>query len=132
MKRFVKQYASKPEAVRLMREDITKFARISGCSDAAINEIAMASGEAFINAIEHGHVPNTSVDVAYSIDEKELVIEIKDAGGGLEASQKTWKSVIDKPEVGGYGRIMMNALMDEVSTHIDPGDGTTVVMRKSL
>jgi len=92
----------------------------------------MASGEAFVNAIEHGHVPGSSVDVNYSSDERALTISIKDAGGGLDPAEKTWNSVVNKPFPGGYGRLMMRALMDDVCTHIDPGDGTTVVMRKDL
>jgi anti-sigma regulatory factor (Ser/Thr protein kinase) len=130
VKRFVKQYASETKAVRCMRDDIAAFARACGFSDDMVNEISIASGEAFINAVEHGHVPGSSVDVAYSSDEHGLTMSIKDAGGGIPLSEKTWKSVIEKPNPGGYGRIMMNALMDEVITHIDPGDGTTVVMRK--
>jgi anti-sigma regulatory factor (Ser/Thr protein kinase) len=130
MKRFVKQYASETKAVRRMRDDIAEFARTSGFSD-EMSEISIASGEAFINAVEHGHVPGSSVDVAYSSDEHGLTMSIKDAGGGIPLSEKTWKSVIEKPNPGGYGRIMMNALMDEVITHIDPGDGTTVVLRKN-
>lgn len=131
MKRLIKQYASEPKTVRLMREDITEFARTCGYSDDTVNEIGMASGEAFMNAVEHGHVPGSSVDVAYSSDERGLTISIKDEGGGLELSEKTWNSVVDKPFPGGYGRLMMNGLMDEVVTHINPGDGTTVVMQKN-
>ena len=131
MRRFVKQYASEAKAVRVMRDDITRFAGVCGFSGDTVNEICIASGEAFINAVEHGHVPGSSVDVAYSSDERGMTISIKDAGGGLEPSEKTWKSVVDKPYPGGYGRLMMGALMDEVITHIDPGDGTTVVMRKN-
>jgi anti-sigma regulatory factor (Ser/Thr protein kinase) len=132
MKRFVKRYASDPKAVRIMRADIVGFARTCGFSDPEINEIAMASGEAFVNAVEHGHVPGSSVDVKYSSDERALTISIKDAGGGLDPEEKTWNSVVNKPFPGGYGRLMMRALMDEVFTHIDPGDGTTVVMRKEI
>jgi len=112
-----------------MRGDIVGFARTCGFSEREVNDIAMASGEAFVNAVEHGHVPGSSVDVMYSSDERALTISIKDAGGGLDAAEKTWNSVVNKPFPGGYGRMMMRALMDEVFTHIDPGDGTTVVMR---
>jgi anti-sigma regulatory factor (Ser/Thr protein kinase) len=132
MKEFVKQYESEPRAVRRMREDIVDFARTCGFSDDDVEEIATASGEAFVNAVEHGHVPGSSVDVMYSSDERSLTISIKDAGGGLDASKRTWNSVVNKTSPGGYGRIVMNALMDDVSTSVDPGDGTTVLMRKDL
>ena len=129
---LTKRYQSEPKALRLMRSDIRFCARADGFSETEVGEIVIASGEAFTNAIEHGHVPGSGVDVIYSSDGNEIVITIKDAGGGLEPSQKTWNKIVDRPHGGGRGRLIMKALMDDVVMHIDPGDGTTVVMRIGL
>ena len=114
-----------------MRADIKKCALTDGLSEAEVAEVLVASGEAFTNAIEHGHVPGSTVEVTYTCDALEVVITISDKGGGLEASQRTWRKIVDKPHSGGWGRIIMDAMMDEVVIRIEPGAGATVVMRKS-
>jgi anti-sigma regulatory factor (Ser/Thr protein kinase) len=130
MQRFHKKYGSVPESVREVRQDIVNFACICGFSDREISEITVATGEASTNAIEHGHVPESAVELECWFESDELWISIEDAGGGLATGEKTWTRAVRKHGQGGYGLLIMKAFMDDVDLGTLPGGGARLTMRR--
>ena len=101
-----------------------------GFSSLQIADIRLAVGEAATNAVEHGHVPGSTIDVEWWFEANELWISIEDHGGGLATSEKTWMRAVDKVGEGGFGMLLMNRLMDDVRLAKIPGDGAKLIMRK--
>ena len=102
-----------------------------------INDIKTAVSEAVTNVIVHAY-PDTNgeIDVEVAIyDEKLVSITISDYGIGvpniLEAKRPffTTKSA---DEHSGMGFTIMEAFMDELEVHSETGNGTCVIMRKTI
>ena len=96
------------------RRTALDFARLLGLSEAKLEELAYAIGEALANAVEHGFRERTyfAVRVWYSSNEHAVVVEVEDDGTGFDPSD------VRTPEedaARGYGITIMRAMADRVS-----------------
>lgn len=85
-----------------------------GLSEAKLEELGYAVGEALANAVEHGFRERTyfAVRVWRASDENAIVVEIEDDGRGFDPSD------VRTPEedaARGYGITIMRAMADRVS-----------------
>ena len=66
---------------------------------------------------------------------KELMVEVRDTGKGIEnIKQAMTPMYTSKPELerSGMGFSFMEAFMDNVHVISEPGEGTRVIMKKSI
>jgi serine/threonine-protein kinase RsbW len=132
MRRFSKSYPNEPTALKHIRQDIEAFAGECGVGEPALSELKTAIGEAAMNAVEHGHVPNSSIRVDYVHEDNSISVRMVDSGGGIGKSEKSWEKAIHKPGPGGYGMSIIKAFVDEFRFNKIPGDGAEIQMVKRL
>lgn len=114
-----------PAEIGAVRASVRAIAVKSGFADRA-NDLVLALDELLANAQEHGRPP---VDVTAWSDGR-LVVEVSDAGDGLNASA-VWKSHPPKPYgTRGRGLWIVRQLCDVV-TITSPGEGTRVRLELS-
>jgi serine/threonine-protein kinase RsbW len=102
-----------------------------------IEDIKVAIGEAYTNAIEHG-CPSTGgtemITLRCDLEEHALVITVHDPGDGFDpatATRQRRHGTVTLTE-RGLGMLLIESLMDEVDFCSDPGVGTRVRMVKRL
>ena len=100
-------------------------------------DIKMAVSEAVTNAIIHGYANQHKgiVKLKCSYVDKEIMIEIKDEGKGIENIEKAMAPLYTtslEEERAGLGFTVMQEMMDEVEVCSQPGLGTTVKLIKTL
>jgi stage II sporulation protein AB (anti-sigma F factor) len=103
---------------------------------ADIEEIRVATSEAFSNAVLHAYpqdgpeLPGT-VTVEARLDGEVLEISVADRGVGIAdvdlARQAAYTTREDRM---GLGFVFMETFMDEMAVRTAPGSGTRIVMRK--
>lgn len=107
-----------------------------------VSDVKTAVSEAVTNAIIHGYgfahneegVKN-KVRLHCSIQEKLLRVSVEDKGVGIEDVHKAMEPLFTtKPELerSGMGFAFMEAFMDSVQVYSVLGEGTRVVMEKTL
>ena len=101
-------------SVRTARHAVVEFVRAAGFCTHAVSDIALASGEALANAVEHG---GGSFTLRCKIEPSgALRIEIQDSGRGFDPARRL--PPIDDPAVEtrarGYGIFLMRELMDHI------------------
>lgn len=107
-----------------------------------VSDVKTAVSEAVTNAIIHGYgfanneegIKN-KVRLHCSIQEKLLRISVEDKGVGIEDVSKAREPLFTtKPELerSGMGFAFMEAFMDSVQVYSVLGEGTRVVMEKTL
>ena len=132
------------EFVRVVRLAVAGVATRMRFSYEQIEDIKLAVSEACNNAILHAHPPGgesaTQVIVRILPGEERLEITVFDQGHlpapGLEIpsgapSTDAWRDLDDLPE-GGMGLMLIQALMDEVSSHNSTPDHTALHMVKRI
>lgn len=99
-------------------------------------DVKTAVSEAVTNSIIHGYLgKNGEIEVTCEIDGKEVLIEVADFGVGIEDIKKAMEPLYTtKPEWerSGMGFAFMEAFMDVLEVHSEPGKGTRVLMRKEI
>ena len=107
--------------------------------DPTIEEIAdikTAVSEAVTNAIIHGYNNgNGKIKIFCRIKNREVFIEIEDAGTGIEDIEKAMEPLYTtRPELerSGMGFAFMEAFMDDLEVISKLGEGTTVKMNKLI
>ena len=107
--------------------------------DPTIEEIAdikTAVSEAVTNAIIHGYNNgNGKIKIICRINNREVFIEIEDAGTGIEDIEKAMEPLYTtRPELerSGMGFAFMEAFMDDLEVISKLGEGTTVKMNKLI
>ena len=128
-----------PEYVRVVRLAVAGVATRMRFSYEQIEDIKLAVSEACNNAILHaqpaGGAEATQVVVRLLPGEGRLEITVFDQGHvaapGLELPEATgaWQDLDDLPE-GGMGLMLIQSLMDEVSSHSGAPDHTALHMVK--
>jgi anti-sigma regulatory factor (Ser/Thr protein kinase) len=115
---------AQPEYGRLLRERLRLWLETAGLVHKDIFEIALATIEAFSNAVEHPQEPRSRlVRIQGAITDHTVTLSIRDYG--------RWRSEQTRKEDGGLGLILMEQLMDSVQ--VDRlVEGTTVTMRRHL
>ena len=107
---------------RRLRTALGRWLDANGAAPGEGPEIVLACSEAVANAIEHAYGPDGGVvELVARRAHDDVAITVKDRG--------RWRP--PRPSDHGRGRLLMESLMDEVTT--DAGrDGTTVTMRRRI
>jgi stage II sporulation protein AB (anti-sigma F factor) len=126
-----------PENVALVRVAVGSLATQIDFTLAEIEEIRVATSEAFSNAVLHAYPkatpeqPGTVKVQAQFLDGRVLEISVADFGVGIPdvdlARKATYTTREDRM---GLGFVFMESFMDEVVVQTGPDSGTLVVMRK--
>ena len=101
----------------------------------AIEDIKVALGEAYTNAIEHGCPSSDGTEMITlhcELATDALIITVHDPGDGFDPTTATRQhrhGTVTLTE-RGLGMLLIEALMDEVAFCSDPGIGTQVRMVK--
>jgi anti-sigma regulatory factor (Ser/Thr protein kinase) len=113
---------ARTESIPVLRGRVRAWLQDAGASKTDTFEIMLATTEAFANAVEHPHEPTSHlVDIAGSLTDQTITVSIRDYG--------TWHGERTRKEQGGFGFVLMEALMDTVRVESFP-DGTTVTMHR--
>lgn len=132
-----------PEFVRVVRLAVAGVATRMRFSYEQIEDIKLAVSEACNNAILHAQLPSggpaTQVVIRMLPGIDRLEITVFDQGhlpeGGLElpgsGAEVAWQDLDDLPE-GGMGLMLIQSLMDEVSSHVGAPEHTALHMVKSI
>lgn len=96
-------------------------------------EVGMAVREAVANAIEHGNrsAPEKKVQVALDLLPGELVVKVRDEGGGFDLDRVSDpRAPANLLRPGGRGILFMREFMDEIDYTFNLNGGTEVTLRK--
>ena len=101
-----------------------------------ISDIKTAVSEAVTNSIVHGYEgKGGKVYMTLSLEDREIIIKIKDEGVGIENVHKAMEPLYTtKPELerSGMGFTIMESFMDELNVESVLGLGTKITMKKTI
>ena len=101
-----------------------------------VADIKTAVSEAITNCIVHAYEKETEViRVECRNEKRQLTVVVKDKGKGIQDVKKAMEPLFTtKPEQdrSGMGFAFMEAFMDKVEVDSQPGQGTTVTMKKLI
>ncbi|WP_458121291.1 anti-sigma B factor RsbW [Paenibacillus sp. Z6-24] len=127
------------EFVDVVRLNLYGIASKMGFSYEDIEDMKVAVSEACNNSVLYAYGQNDGhIDVTFEIGEETLSITVEDEGESFESVRGIGEdsTLHDKDlndvQIGGLGFYLMQALMDDVSIENVAGQGTRVVMSKSL
>jgi anti-sigma regulatory factor (Ser/Thr protein kinase) len=129
---FARRLPSDLSTLSAVRGELRAWLAAQGVDAAGAEDVVLAASEAVANAAEHGSPggPGDRVDLEVRRERRpadspeprdEIVVRVRDRG--------RWRSPSPAAE-RGRGLLLMRALMDEVL--VEPGDGTTVVLRRRV
>jgi stage II sporulation protein AB (anti-sigma F factor) len=137
-----------PENVALVRLAVAALAAQLDFTLPEIEEIRVATSEAFSNAVLHAYPeaapeqagasgqtgpgsPGATVTVEARLDGDTLEVSVADRGVGIaDVALARAPAYTTLPDRMGLGFAFMESFMDEVDVRTSPGSGTRVVMRK--
>lgn len=130
------EFISNPNNEALARISVASFAANLDPTIEEISDIKTAVSEAVTNSIIHGY-ENTKgiVTIKARIIHKTVEIEVIDNGKGIEDIEKAKEALYTtKPELerSGMGFTIMESFMDEMQVKSTVGEGTTVIMKKTI
>ncbi len=111
-----------PASLRTLRRSITTWAKAAGLSDAAVDDLQLAAGEAAANAAEHAY-PDTAGTFDCTLRRMasgEIAVRVRDRGH--------WRPAPADPGFRGRGLQVIRAVGHDVRVTTDSG-GTEVVFR---
>ncbi len=124
------------ENERLARQVITAFLLDLDPTVEQLCDIKTAVSEAVTNAIIHGYKnAGGAVWMSATYEQKELEIIVRDKGAGIPDVEKAREPMYTtQPELerSGMGFTVMESFMDMVDVISAVGEGTKVIMRKTL
>jgi anti-sigma regulatory factor (Ser/Thr protein kinase) len=126
MRAYRVEFRGTPSSVCLARETVVDYARLCGFTSEEICEIALATGEALANAVEHGNKDLGFIAVSCTFEDNALTVEVSDAGAGFDISRAKPRPR-DPEAMRGFGMSIMHALMHEVAYS---GSGNVVTLMK--
>ncbi|GAA0256277.1 anti-sigma F factor [Faecalicatena contorta] len=101
-----------------------------------VSDVKTAISEAVTNAIIHGYENEIhKVSIRCRIEGQQMTVEVRDHGVGIENIEQAMTPLhTSKPELerSGMGFAFMEAFMDHVEVESEPGEGTTVRMKKTI
>ena len=139
-----KRYKNKMQLEILSKSNNEAFARITVAAFAAqldptieeLSDIKTAVSEAVTNSIVHGYEgKGGKVYMTLSLEDREIIIKIKDEGVGIENVHKAMEPLYTtKPELerSGMGFTIMDNFMDNLKVESVVGMGTKVTMEKKI
>jgi serine/threonine-protein kinase RsbW len=99
-----------------------------------IEALKTAVGEAYLNAIEHGHQRDASrkVEISFQIEGDQLRVCVRDGGPGFDprdlAAPNLEEKLAGRSKPRGWGLFLMRELVDELSVDQPPNGGNLVTM----
>lgn len=135
MKNYVRfEFQSLPENVAFARACVGAFAAQLNCTLEEIEEIKLVVSEAVSNSIIHGYQnqPDNKVVVMATILEDSIMeIMIEDYGQGIEDIDQALEPTFSSdPDRTGLGFTLMKSFMDELQVTSQPGQGTSVKLKR--
>jgi anti-sigma regulatory factor (Ser/Thr protein kinase) len=107
------QFRGSPGSVRAARRAVVDYARLCGFDTTQTYEIALGTGEALANAVEHGTKDLGFITVSCRFDGSDMTIEISDEGPGFDFGGVAQRRR-DPDAVRGFGISIMHSVMDDV------------------
>ena len=100
-----------------------------------VDDLKLAVGEACNNAMEHGCSGENNDEMIllrFEITDESLIILVQDSGVGFVPEDAVHKQQNTDPQTAerGFGMLLIDTLMDEVTYNSTPGQGTQVRMVK--
>ena len=135
MKNYVRfEFQSLPENVSFARSCVGAFATQLNCTLEEIEEIKLVVSEAVSNSIIHGYENITTEKVlvmATILDDSTMEIMIEDYGQGIvDIEQAMEPSFSSDPNRTGLGFTLMKSFMDELEVVSQPGQGTSIKLKR--
>ena len=130
------EMATISENVSLARIIVTGFIAPLDPTIDESSDIKTAVSEAVTNAIIHGYGSTEGmVEIKLTSCKRKITIEISDEGVGIEDVEAVREPMFTtKPDLerSGLGFTVMETFMDTVEIKSIPGEGTTVILTKTL
>ncbi len=117
MKALTLSVKSKTESVREILKQLEGFCKKNNLNQKIIETLQVATDEAITNIILHSYEGRTdgTINVHFLIDNNRIIIELTDFGKNFEPETLMKKPIkVAQEKVGGYGLVLMNALMDNI------------------
>jgi len=130
-------FSSKSENEAFARVTVAAFISQLDPSLNEITEIKTVVSEVVTNSIIHGYHedPDESITISCEIKDKEVFLQIKDTGIGIENIEKATEPLYtSKPELerSGMGFTIIENFMDSVIIQSEKNKGTRIDMVKEL
>ena len=131
------KFSAKSENESLARVIVASFAAKLDPTIDELSDIKTAVSEAVTNAIIHGYEEDESIFVYLRCEliENTIKIVIEDYGKGIEDVEEARQPMFtSKPELerSGMGFSFMESFMDDVQVASIVGEGTKVIMTKTI
>lgn len=131
------KFSAKSENESLSRVIVASFAAKLDPTLEELSDIKTAVSEAVTNAIIHGYDEDESkfVYLRCQIDDRTVKVIIEDRGNGIEDVEEAMQPMYtSKPELerAGMGFSFMKSFMDSLDVVSIKGEGTKVVMTKTI
>lgn len=131
------KFSAKSENESLSRVIVASFAAKLDPTLDELSDIKMAVSEAVTNSIVHGYDEDESkfVYMRCEIEDRTIKVVIEDRGNGIEDVEQAMQPMYtSKPELerSGMGFSFMENFMDSLDVISIRGEGTKVVMTKTI
>ena len=131
------KFSAKSEDESLSRVIVASFAAKLDPTLDELSDIKMAVSEAVTNSIVHGYDEDESkfVYMRCEIEDRTIKVVIEDRGNGIEDVEQAMQPMYtSKPELerSGMGFSFMENFMDSLDVISIRGEGTKVVMTKTI
>ncbi len=130
------EFDSKSENESFARTVVAVFAAQLNPTIEEIADIKTAVSEAVTNSIIHGYDGREGkIVLTCTIEGSKITVSVMDKGKGIEDIKQAMEPLYTtKPEMerSGMGFSFMEAFMDDLEVASVPGEGTTVIMTKTI
>lgn len=130
------EFDSKSENESFARTVVAVFAAQLNPTIEEIADIKTAVSEAVTNSIIHGYEGREGkIVLTCTIEGNKIAVSVMDKGKGIEDIKQAMEPLYTtKPEMerSGMGFSFMEAFMDDLEVTSVPGEGTTVIMTKTI
>ncbi len=130
------EFDSRSQNEGFVRVAVAAFATQLNPTLEEVADLKTAVSEAVTNVVIHAYREKTGkVRIECSVREKEMTVTVIDYGVGIENIEKAMEPLYTtRPELdrSGMGFAFMEAFMDELEVESQPGQGTTVRMKKKF
>ena len=130
------EFDSKSENESFARTVVAVFAAQLNPTIEEIADIKTAVSEAVTNSIIHGYDGREGkIVLTCTIEGSKITVSVMDKGKGIEDIKQAMEPLYTtKPEMerSGMGFSFMEAFMDDLEVTSVPGEGTTVIMTKTI
>ena len=130
------EFDSRSQNEGFVRVAVAAFATQLNPTLEEVADLKTAVSEAVTNVVIHAYREKTGkVRIECSVREKEMTVTVIDYGVGIENIEKAIEPLYTtRPELdrSGMGFAFMEAFMDELEVESQPGQGTTVRMKKKF